>query len=99
MSLTTVIFLSLSVGLGFFLLKLINDGNKAMRECDWTKGRETPPECSPSHEAKQGLKWFFGVWGVLSLLLLLLVQYVIYPVHTPGDLLSFFLPFMGPLGS
>jgi hypothetical protein len=91
MSLTTVICLSLSVGLGLSLLVLIDDGDKAVRERDWTEGREAPQECFPSHQAKQGVKWFFVVWGVLSLLLLLLVQYVIYPVHTPGDLLSVFL--------
>lgn len=67
-----------------------------MRERDRTEGRETSQERLPSYQAKQGLKWFFVVWGVLSLLLLLLVQYVIYPVHTPGDLLSVFLTLYVP---
>jgi hypothetical protein len=66
MNLTTAIYLSLLVGLGLFVLGLIEAGNKAMRERDWAEGRETPPECLPSNEAKEGLKWFFVVWGVTA---------------------------------
>lgn len=61
-----MICLSLSVGLGLSVLGLIEEGNKAMRDLEWSEGRDIPPERFPSHQAKQGLKWFFVVWGVTA---------------------------------
>lgn len=91
MSLTTAICISLLVGLGVYVLGLIGRGDQIMRERDWAEGKETPPGNFPSHEAKQGLKWFFVAWGVTAAFISILCLQRGHPFAPGAEL-------MGPEG-
>ncbi len=71
MSLLAEMSISLLVGLGSLLLGLIPEADKAQHARYRAEGKDCPQELLASQQAKQGVKWFFVVWGIAAAWLLL----------------------------